>query len=124
VPTAFDDKTLYEEAEAENTRLRAIIRWCAPQLPTERLPELQAKFDDATVPDATDDLEADVQRAQRLALRLAALVEPVLQTRRVPKGWDEKVEALLEEVRGFEPKNPILRPLPGALGPRPTPAAG
>lgn len=108
----LDYQSLYDDAEAENGRLRAIIRWCAPQLPAARLAEMQAMFDDAAIPDATDELEADLQRARRLALGLADLVEPVMQTRKVPRGWDAKVEALLEQVRGFEPKNPILRPLP------------
>ena len=108
----MDAQALYAEAEDENTRLRAIIRWCAPRLPVDDHPTLQKMFDDDAFPDATDELEADLQRARRLALGLADLVEPVLQTRKVPRGWNAKAAALLGQARGFKPTNPILRLLP------------
>lgn len=104
-----DFKELYEDSEDENTRLRNIVRWCASRIPLSDLAALRAMFNDACVPDTTDDLEADLESARTLALRLAELIEPIIATRKVKPGWDAKVEALLEQVREFEPKHSILR---------------
>lgn len=103
-------RELYDDAEEENGRLRTIIRWCAARIPPADLPTLRAMFDDGAVPDATDELEADIATVQKLMLQLASQIEPVVSTRKVPKGWDVKTEALLEQARAYEPKNPLLRP--------------
>lgn len=106
----MDYKSEYEMAEAENDRLRAVVRWCATRIPPDEVPALRALFDDACVPDGIDDAEAERDAARGLALRLGELVEPVVASRRVPKGWDAKVEAVLERIRAFAPKRPALRP--------------
>lgn len=102
-------RELYDDAEAECGRLRQILRWCAGRIPAADLPTLQKMFDDAAVPDPTDDLESDIARAQTLVAQLAAQLTPVL-TRKVPRGWDAATQALLDQARTFRPTNPLLRP--------------
>lgn len=116
-PTPEETKELYEQAEAENDQLRRIIRWCADRLPTTALPTLRAMFDGACVPDVTDDLEAEFARLHALALQLSAQIEPVVATRKVPRGWDDKTTALLEQARAFTTAHALLRPTGDGLRP-------
>lgn len=110
MPDDTVSRDLYDDAEAECERLRQIIRWCAERLPAEHHPALQALFDDAVVPDPTDDLEVDLARAQALMRKLVEQLHPVFYTRKLPKGWLDVTQDLFVQVNAFKPSHPLLRP--------------
>lgn len=103
----------YELAEQENDNLRRLLRWSAERLSATDRDTLEAMIaapidDSGIVPDVAEhDIEEKIREVglfDEVADHLVPLLE---RSPRLPKGWYNQLDALIQRCREAGPKNPV-----------------
>jgi len=98
--------------EQENSNLRAILAWVITYLegtsivPMDVLRKMCSKPLDegGLVRDMLCDAEDEIVAMGKLMQKVVAQVEKLMETDAIPNGWHIRAEALLEQMRGYDPE--------------------